>query len=321
MAKENFETFKDELISILEDRLDPGYTLRTDMIKKHNGINKTGLTLQKGIEDSGIAPTIYVEDLYKEYNGYNMTSIVEETLSNLVIRSDVSVDLDNVMSLDYIKENAYLKVINTESNYDYLMDKPYISLEGFEDLSAVVILRVDITTDNGDLNGNTVVDDSMLEILDISKSELFEIAKANSMEKDPARFESMRTVLMKNMGITEDDPMADFFPPDDGKMNVLMNKSMMFGASTIMYDGIMEDIHGKLGEDFVIIPSSIHEVIIIPESVAPVREELLGLIREVNAGVVDSADKLSDNAYMYSGATVSVSMITDSEATSGAFAD
>lgn len=317
--KESYDTFKDELLSLLESKLDPGYVLRTDTVTKNNGITKTGLAIRKGIEGVEISPTIYVEDLYESYNGYNMNAIADETYYNLTSTSDVSFDTSKVMTLDYVKENAYLKVINTKANYEYLMDKPYYPVGGFEDLSAIIILRVEV---NGEISGNTVVTDEMLEILDLSKNELFEYAKTNSMSKEPASFKSMRDVLIETMGISEDDPMADMMlPPDDGMMNVLMNKSSYLGASTIMYDGVLNDIHSKLGEDFVIIPSSIHEVIILPKSKAPEKEELLGMIRSINDGVVDPSDKLSDNAYMYSGASATVSMITDAGSGAGATAE
>ena len=76
--KEDINTFKDELIDILEEKLDPGYIIRNDIVTKNNDVKKTGISIQKGIEEINVSPTVYIEDLYEKYNGYNINAIAEE---------------------------------------------------------------------------------------------------------------------------------------------------------------------------------------------------------------------------------------------------
>ncbi|MCR5604754.1 MAG: DUF5688 family protein [Lachnospiraceae bacterium] len=82
-------------------------------------------------------------------------------------------------------------------------------------------------------------------------------------------------------------------------MYVLSNSITLNGAAALLDAKTMEDISQKLGGDFIVLPSSIHEVIVLPADVEMDRRDLEAMVQDVNAGEVAPEDRLSDHVYMY----------------------
>jgi hypothetical protein len=82
-------------------------------------------------------------------------------------------------------------------------------------------------------------------------------------------------------------------------MYVLSNEKFTFGASCILYDDMLDYIRQQLRESFYLIPSSIHEWIVLPKSVAPAEADINSMITEVNQFVVEKEDILGDYCYTY----------------------
>jgi len=83
----------------------------------------------------------------------------------------------------------------------------------------------------------------------------------------------------------------------EGLLSSLILKK--FNPSRFLYNDILEQIAGQIGESYYIIPSSIHETIVIPESESPCRQHLLEMVKEINETQVEIEDVLSDNVYFY----------------------
>ena len=82
-------------------------------------------------------------------------------------------------------------------------------------------------------------------------------------------------------------------------MYVLSNRLRSYGAAVILYEDRLEEIGEYLGENYYVLPSSVHEMIIIAESAAPGQEELSDLVTEINTTQVDAEEVLSNHAYYY----------------------
>ena len=99
----------------------------------------------------------------------------------------------------------------------------------------------------------------------------------------------------------------DFPIPDDGpKMYVLTNSSTMFGATKICDKFALRNIASVIGDDFLIIPSSIHEVIVLPYDKTMDPGDIDAMIREVNETQVSEQDRLSDHVYYCDHKTLTV---------------
>ena len=124
--------------------------------------------------------------------------------------------------------------------------------------------------------------------------QIHELAKQNTPKLLPAVFKPMRIVIEELLG----NPCNNLIQSDD-IMFVLTNSLRSFGAICFLYEDVLFHIGNLLRENYFILPSSIHEVIIIPESQAPCKETLNEMIVEINESQVEIEDVLSDHVYYY----------------------
>ena len=82
-------------------------------------------------------------------------------------------------------------------------------------------------------------------------------------------------------------------------MYVASNKERIHGAGVIAYPEFMEEAAKRLGGDFYVLPSSIHEVILIPDTPDVSVLELQGIVQSVNVEQVAPEERLSDHIYHY----------------------
>ena len=82
-------------------------------------------------------------------------------------------------------------------------------------------------------------------------------------------------------------------------MYVLSNADKLNGAAALLDAKTMEDISEKLGGDFVVLPSSIHEVLLVKDDGNASLPELKNMVEEVNATQVAPEEKLTDSVYHY----------------------
>ena len=59
-----------------------------------------------------------------------------------------------------------------------------------------------------------------------------------------------------------------------------------------MYDGILEQIHDTIGDDYVILPSSIHEVIVVKQTAGVDTAEMVNMVKEINGTVLSPEEVL-----------------------------
>ena len=83
-------------------------------------------------------------------------------------------------------------------------------------------------------------------------------------------------------------------------MMILTNSRKTYGACCIMYPKVLERLAGSVGGDYYLIPSSVHEFILLPLSQGRSAEELKEMIAEVNSSEIPPEDVLSDSLYLYS---------------------
>ena len=88
--------------------------------------------------------------------------------------------------------------------------------------------------------------------------------------------------------------------PDGSPMTVLTTREQINGAGVIFCDGVLRKIREKIG-DFYILPSSVHEVLVVPVSEGIDREELEEMVKSVNAAEVAPEDQLADRVFLFDG--------------------
>ncbi len=299
----NYEEFKQEVAENIKDYLNESFenaSVDIKQIVKNNGVELDGLIIRK--EDENITPNIYLNGLFEEYNnGKGMDEIMQNIAD---IREHAGMDslpfsIEDIRNIDIVKDKIECRLVNCENNAEFLEGKPFTQVE---DLA--VIYTVNLGKQGQDGLMSTTVTDMLLEEWGISTEELHGIALEN-LENSGIQLKSMRDQLMEIMypdGIPDDDHSMDFMlPPDDAEhqMYVLSNRDKQYGAKAVLDTQKMDEIAERLGGDFVVIPSSIHEVLILPNAAEMDRVALEEMVHTVNSTEVQPNEILSDHIYCY----------------------
>ena len=257
-------------------------------VTKGNDTKMVGILIRK--KGNNIAPNVYLEDFYRRYlDGEDMDTLIDDICYVRIKNDTPDINTSDLTNLDKVKDKIFARIFNKELNSEYLKDKPYKTVE---DLAVAYAVNVG---DNGDGQMTMSINNGLLEQYGISIDELDKIAMDNLAKSDIV-FKSMYDTLKEMIP----EGMEEVLPPDDGTMYVLTNSSRMFGAAAILDKGTMDGIRKKLNSDFVVLPSSIHEVIILkvtPELMSV--EEIKGMIGEINTSSLDPKEVLSDHPYLY----------------------
>ncbi len=284
----DFTDFKNEVVRNIMDFLPKGYEdseIKLNDVVKNNDRKFCGLTIKR--KDVNMAPTIYLDDFYKDYeDGKSMDKVLEE-IADMRERFDVKEDYDvSYMSdFDSCRDKILPRLVSGEMNTELLGERPHRFVD---DLAVIYAIEI-----NDEMS--IPVSNRILDMWKITEEELNRQAISNIHEKNLSTFMSIGDFLKKIMNA---DDVDDMFPMDNA-FYVLSNKQQKYGASALLDPKMMQAIIDKVG-DFYILPSSVHEVLIIPTDMTRDKTNLEFMVKEVNCTTVEPIDKLSDHVYQYS---------------------
>ena len=290
----NIKSFADavaETIKVQADNYFPSNfkvgRVEVNEVVKGNDTKLIGIIIGK--ENSNVAPNIYLEKYYDRYlKGTDMDTLIDEICAVCVQNDVPNLSADDLTNFDKVKDKICVRLINAEKNTEYLANKPHKLIE---DLAIMYCISV-LISESG--QGSVPITNQLLDAYGITVDELHNIAMTN-LKKQTPKFVSMREMLLE-MGC----PEFMLPPKDDLSMYVLTNESKTHGAAMILNNEVLSNIREKLNRDFIIIPSSIHEVLIVPIS-----DDIMDIneyskkIQKINASEVNSEEVLSDHPYLY----------------------
>ncbi len=288
MDYESFkENFQDALKTELADRgIDVELTARR--IEKMNN-SYDAITVRP--VDSAVGVNVNTEKAFAAYEkGVEIKDVVEhmaDGVENSLLESP-QFDLDAFNDYDQMKSKLSMEVVSAERNAEFLENVPH---ENMEDMAVVYRFVLD-SSDSG--NGTILVTNQMLDQYGITKEQLKNDAMENAPEIRPSEIRGMSEVM------SELAPgMIPEIAPEDEQMFVATVPDKTHGAGVIAYPNFMEDAAQKMGGDFFVLPSSIHEVLLVKDNGQMTAKELENMVKEVNATQVEPADQLTDHVYHY----------------------
>ena len=309
MADMSFEEFKQEIADNIKDHLPVQYqdsTVQLNTVQKNNeALDAITITSP----DSNVSPTIYLNSFYADYqNGQDMDTIMDR-IADVRVEHEVSQDFDvsKITDFDQVRDHIAARVVGMEDNADLLDQRPHAEMDDLA-VTYCVMLGEDA---NGSMS--VPVTNQLMETWGVTQEELHELAKANQDELTPSTFKSMNEVMtemmipqmMNDMGLDREaaqEMVESMMPPED-KMFVLSNEQKLNGAAALLDDKMMDQIAEKVGGDFYILPSSVHEVLIVPADAGMDLKDLEAMVQEVNETQVAPQDRLSDHVYQYDNET------------------
>lgn len=280
--------FVEEMKLRLEKKIGVVKEIHIQNVLKNNSVELTALIIKE--QGNGLAPTIYLDEFYSRYkNGVDLNELVEEILETYEnSKMNTMVNLEFIHKWELVKDSIVYKLVNTERNQGILDEIPH---EEFLDLSKVFYLSL------WDGDGSMLIRKEYCNMWRITEEELIYIAEKNTPKLFPQYLTSMNEVMGElfenNMGkeageITEDFPMY-----------ILSNTSKQMGAAVVCYKDCLKMVAEKLQSDFYMIPSSIHEMLILPFAQELEVKDLKEMVEEVNEMIVEEEEILGDNVYLY----------------------
>lgn len=287
-------------------------------VRKNNGIVLNGIVIRE--KESAIAPTIYLESFYEEYR--KRRSLGEIVLKIIKIYEHSRVERGSNMEFfkeyEKVHKKIYYKLINAGKNKELLKEIPYIPY-----LDLAIVFYYDCSSE---MFGNAaiLIKNSHLRMWGVDVYELYKDAVVNTPKNNPYEIKTMEEV-MKEILVTnmKKEFEADSVPLSEECMDrlagqmvkqmeetevqtpmyVLSNTERIHGAACILYGNLLEDVSKKLNDNLYVLPSSVHEMIIIPAAFAGRASELKVMVEEINETQVEDEEILSNSVYFFNRST------------------
>ena len=269
-----------------------GGNITINHVIKNNGCEMDGLVIMEKGKD--IAPTIYLDSFYELYtNGENIKNIIRQIeLIYEQNKNNVTFDVNILKHFDTIKDKIVYKVVNYRSNEKLLEQVPHKRI-----LDLAVVFYCLLDNEYG-RSATALIYNNNLKNWNVTIDDVYKAALKNTPDLLHSKISSM-AALFEKCGVNvdgEEVDLKDYVPSD---MYVLTNESKLNGAACILYENVLYDFAQKLGADLYILPSSVHEVILLPKLSMFEKDELVNMVKEVNTEGVAADEVLSDHVYEY----------------------
>lgn len=293
-----YEDFLNEFVKEMENKL-ADYGMEVSIVNKmrNNGIIEKCIKVD--IPGCNMSPSIGTLSLYEHYREFDdMEKIVSALSKKIIEDKNRQIDTMSVLSKENILNSTYLMVVNAKSNQKLLADTPhYFIAEG--ELAVIPRLNISITEKSGFI----IIKNDLLPKLQMTGDEILQIAKLNTSEQNLFEINSLLSVTMQAMeenGEDIADDFSEFFTENTPKTFVITNKDKKLGACCLACPEVIGTAIEKMGIDCYILPSSIHEVILIEKKGNFNEiEELRDMVNQVNRQSVPAAEILSDKVFVY----------------------
>lgn len=290
-TKLNYEEFVSQIRCQLYEIIPEDLNMEVNPVLKNNSLHLDSLVLFR--DSVGCSPSFYLQDYYSQYlHGEEIDVLAEDIYDRWLEFTDSPLNIIPDLSFEHCREQIVYRLVNTAANTEMLKDIPHVP---FFDLTVVFYCLI-----SNDINGiqSLRITNKIMEQWGLSTEELFDLAQDNTPRLFPERFRSMQE-FVEHLSVSADIP----FPMDTSISKyspyILTNSNGINGAAVWLYPGVLERVGEQLSQNFYILPSSTHELLILRAQSEFTRPELLRMVYQVNRSCVDQEEFLSDNIYYY----------------------
>ena len=291
-----FEAFKNTIMDLVskevEDRGLEDISLKLTTVESPDGMTDR---LMVSVGESKMSMAFRLKEIYQsvedgediDHAVYKMVNTIEDNIS--VVKEKEQDVKSFITDYEKVKDNTYLRLIPGDS--PVLKNTPHKMIE---DMALVVNVHLDSFSDE---NGRScvVVSTPLMEMYGIDEAQLFADAEKNSLANEPIVFKPL-VDMIKDLISNDEVPN----PEDVGIVTyIATNKSGFQGAAVAGYPDFAEKAAEAIGGSFYMLPSSVHEFILIKDDGTPKARDLNKMIKNVNETVLEPRDVLSAQCYHY----------------------
>ena len=289
-----YREFLENVRKEVESRYDSNVSVTLNHVMKNNGTELDGITIME--KDKNIAPTIYINSFYDRYReGVSLKAVVSEIIRIYnQNKNSININADYFENYENVRKTIVYKLVNYQKNKKLLEDVPY---KRALDLAVVFYCLID---QRKGVSATALIHNEHLRIWNVTEDEIYNDALKNTPVLLAGSIVPMSKILSEIAGtapVDNDEKVCEYTGEDI--LYVLTNSSRVNGAACILYDNLLKKFANDVHSDLYILPSSVHEVIIVPKKNAFDKSELADMVREVNEQGVSQDEILSDNVYEY----------------------
>ena len=306
----SYASFVDDITEMVKCRLGREYDINVIKVTKNNSIELDSLVIRE--KGRNFAPNIYLLPYYEAYmDGVSLQELTSRVCAASNHYSTPFPEKNLELSMKEMRENIVIRLVNYDKNKKLLESIPYIK---YLDLAVIFHCLVHNVEEG---LGTIRITNEHLELWGITIEEMKSLALKNTMKKFPAIIRSMEEVIGELLieELTETSLPSDLqeeidlfkqetrqLREENGSTNmyILSNNKGINGATCILYKNVLKQFAEQLQSDLFILPSSIHEVILIPYHNSISYQQLTKMVQEVNLTQVAGDEVLSDKVYYYS---------------------
>lgn len=302
----NYNEFCIQIKEAIQTNIDKDYLVDLIPVIKLNGVKLQSIVIRT--ENDTMTPNIYLEEYYARFQeGSSIDALVSEILSTHSRHHhmpDFSIEL--LTDFNSVKDRIFLKVINYEMNQELLKELPH---KKYMDLAIIFCVLI---SNNKEGIASINIKHSLMTKWGVTTDSLYEYAFRNT----PLLFgrsvrmmdDIVRDIIMNDCTAEENDSLSnmmdELLPVQNSntvtnKMYVATNSIGVNGGVWLLYQNEMHELSERLNSSLYILPSSIHELIIIAANGSPLKEQLLEMVNDVNNTQVPPNEVLSANVYFY----------------------
>lgn len=285
----NFEIFTKAVMSGVRYHLKE-CEIEIQKITKNNGVEKTALVIKN--LGGNVEPCIYLEEYYRQFmKGYATVSDVVNHILLICKENEIEEGymLDILTQYSSVAISIRGRLINTKMNTELLDEVPHRSI-----LDLSLIYTIEIHTRSG--IGNILIKKEHLALWEVTEEELFVQLQKNMEVEDKGAVRNIDQYLIKELGVPEEEILRDHLP----EIYVLGYKGKNYGAVEVLNQKTIEKAEEIYHGSFYVLPSSVHELILLPEDTVKMElDQLAEMVSVINESIVGKSDVLSSHIYFY----------------------
>ena len=279
---EAYEQFVNEVTEAIKKIAGEEYLIISRNERKNNSVVLDGVMLQR--ENERVAPNIYLNHYYPKYcNGESVQQIAEQIIQLCEEKREEILTLTAQLdfSPEYIGSHLYYRLISLERNEELLREIPY---HLYLDLAVVYYW---VVYEEGEQLGSIMMTLQQMERMGWTEADLMRMAEENTPLLFPAMTKGIEEIVGEMLLRNTSFPML-----------VLSNEKGINGATCLMYPGVLTELEEKMQGSYYVLPSSIHELIVIPAENASA-SRLCEMVYCINRTQLPEEDILSDTVYYH----------------------
>ena len=299
-----FEKFVETVKETIKDYLPDEYKNASVDVYPFKKLNENYLGMTVRTEGQRTSPTLNLNMFYQKMQDVHMDmKDIMEKMADVVQIIPIDIDMDVLTNYEKAKENLFIRVSDADRNQEILSNVPHTRVEN-------LAITYHIFANSGaDGIASTIVTHEMMRLFGVSKDQLHQDALENSPKLFPVKVDSMDKMMenmmrndMRAAGVKEEDidqMMEEMYQTMGVPLTIVTNEQMLDGAAVLFYPGQMDQIGELLKGDYYILPSSTHEMLVLPDDGEMTSRELKRMVMAVNNSEVRPEEKLADEVYHY----------------------